>query len=82
MTAATPDAGKALTKAERELLSFILENGPGTLPLTKQSKVPAHVSRLVGAGYLETLNRLRPSSAMYEITDAGRAALEKDASNG
>ena len=73
-----------LTKAERGSLVFILNYGPGTLPLTKQSRVPAHVSRLVSAGYLEKLNRLRPGAEMYEITPAGRAVVSqnKDADHG
>ena len=64
-----------LTKAEREALCYILANGPGTLPLTASARTPAHVARLVDAGYLETLNRLLPSTAIYEITPAGRQAL-------
>lgn len=60
------DVGK-LTKAEREALCYILANGPGTLPLTASARTPAHVARLVDAGYLETLNRLLPSTAMYEM---------------
>lgn len=64
-----------LSKAERDALSYILTNGPGTLPLTRREQIPAHVVRLVAVGYLEKLNRLRPGSEMYEITDAGRQAL-------
>lgn len=64
-----------LTKAERGSLSFILKNGPGTLPMTTRGLVRAHVPRLVRAGYLETLNRLRPGPEMFEITPAGLAAL-------
>ena len=64
-----------LTKAERQALRYILTNGSGTLPLTATARTPAHVARLVDAGYLETLNRLLPSTAIYEITPAGRQAL-------
>jgi hypothetical protein len=67
--------GEKLTKAQREALRFILAKGPGTLPLTKAGRTPAAVADLVEAGLLETLNRIRPSPPMYEITPAGRAAL-------
>lgn len=66
-----------LTKAQRDALNFILANGPGTLPLTKQGRTPAAVAQLVERQFLETLNRLRASPPMYEITAAGRAALEQ-----
>jgi hypothetical protein len=65
-----------LTKAQRDALSYILENGPGTLPLTKAARTPAAVVRLLEAGLLETLNRLRPGPPMYEITPAGRSLLQ------
>lgn len=64
-----------LSKAKRTALSYILEHGPGTLPLTRGLRTPAAVVQLVEAGLLETLNRLRPSTPIYEITPAGRAAL-------
>lgn len=64
-----------LSKAERAALSFIKTNGPGALPTTNAARTPAHISRLVAAGYLETLNRLRAGPQIYEITAAGRAAL-------
>lgn len=64
-----------LTKAQRAALEYIRREGPGTLPDTKSGRVPAAVDQLVQAGLLETLNRLRPGPAMYEITPAGRAAL-------
>lgn len=64
-----------LTPAMRAALRYILSEGPGTLPSTKAGKTTAAVHELVTRGFLETLNRFRPSDPMYEITPKGRAAL-------
>lgn len=64
-----------LSKAQRKALQFILHEGPGALPDTKAGRVPAAVAQLIELRMLETLNRIRPGPAMYEITAAGRAAL-------
>lgn len=74
----TRTEGLKLTKAMRDVLRFILREGPGTVPYTKQGRKSASVSHLLDAGMLEKLNRLRPGPAMYEITPAGRQALAKD----
>lgn len=66
-----------LTKAQRAALRFIIAEGPGTLPLTKEGRVTVAVAGLVDAGHLELLNRLRPGPPMYEITPAGRQALDQ-----
>lgn len=71
-----------LTKAKIAVLRFILENGPGTLPLTRGGRTPAAVSDLLDGGMLEKLNRLRPGPPMYEITPAGRAALSHQPQEG
>ena len=65
-----------LTAAHRAALRFILQHGPGTFPLLKSGRHPKAVHDLVQRGFLETLNRIRPGPAVYEITSAGRAALE------
>lgn len=67
-----------LTKAQKNALRYIEENGPGTLPPTSQGRTSAAVSKLIDGQLLETLNRLRPGPPMYEITPAGRAALHQE----
>jgi hypothetical protein len=69
--------GVKLTKSQRSALRFILDNGPGTMSLAS-GRTPAAVDQLVQAGMLETLNRLRPGSPMYEITPVGRQALSQE----
>ena len=69
-------SGVKLTKAQRAELRFILREGPGTLPLTADGRTRAVVVQLLEMGLIETLNRLRPGPAMYEITPAGRALLK------
>ncbi|ODT87032.1 hypothetical protein [Phenylobacterium sp. SCN 70-31] len=70
------DKASTPRKAQRDALIYILENGPGTIPMTKALRVPAPVQQCVEAGWLEPLNRLRPGPPMYEITASGRAALK------
>lgn len=71
------DISVRLTKAQLVALRYIEENGPGTLPLTLAGRTPAAVAKLVDGRLLEPLNRLRPGAPMYEITPAGRAALQQ-----
>lgn len=66
-----------LTKAQRDALNFILRNGPGAFPPLKSGRPPKAVDDLVQLGLLETLNSLRQSPQMYEITAKGRAALSR-----
>jgi DNA-binding PadR family transcriptional regulator len=70
------DRAVKLTKGMRDALRFILASGPGTIPPTKAGRTSKAVVDLLDAGMLETLNRIRPGPAMYEITEAGRRALE------
>ena len=67
--------GEKLNARHLAYLRFILREGPGTVPDTKAGRTPKPVSQLVEGGFLETLNRIRPGATMYEITEAGRAAL-------
>ena len=75
MNTTSPDGGR-LTKAQADALAAIVRRGPSCFRPTNQNREQAHVRQLFERGLIERLNRMRPGPTVYEITPAGRAALD------